>query len=209
MSAVGAPVAGSLERGSVLEVLEESRDNAGVLLEQLPGWLRPWCLHHLGGEPVEVLFAVDEVSTVLGLRLTGGDRVVVKACDRADRAVSCVAAQAQLAAKGFPCPRPLTGALLEGALDRPRLALLCPALPPSFGETPAGRPWCGTLGADRRVAALHGRSNSRTLRGEPSSLRRATSRVSPIADRYLELVRISAHGKARQTDKRGGPAGRS
>ena len=87
-----------------------------MLVEQLPGWLRPWCLDNLGGEPVEVLFAADQVSTVLGLRLTGGERVVVKAREREDRAVSCVAAQAQLAARGFPCPRPLTEAMPEDAL---------------------------------------------------------------------------------------------
>jgi len=43
---------------------------------------------------------------VFGLRLTGDTDVVVKARADDGRAVSCVAAQAQLAKRGFPCARP-------------------------------------------------------------------------------------------------------
>jgi len=45
---------------------------------------------------------------VFGLRLAGGRDVVVKARADDGRAGSCVAAQAQLAERGFPCARPLT-----------------------------------------------------------------------------------------------------
>ena len=87
-----------------------------VLLEDLPDWLPAWCLDHLGGEPTDVLFQLQQVSMVFGLRLPGGTDVVVKA--RADdcRAASCVAAQARLAERGFPCARPLTPVAGVGSL---------------------------------------------------------------------------------------------
>jgi Phosphotransferase enzyme family len=74
----------------------------------LPDWLPAWCLDHLGGEPAGVLFQVQQVSMVFGLRLRGGTDVVVKARADDGRAVSCVAVQARLAERGFPCARPLT-----------------------------------------------------------------------------------------------------
>jgi hypothetical protein len=77
-------------------------------LGDLPDWLPAWCLEHLGGEPAGVLFQLHQVSMVFGLRLTGGRDVVVKARADDGRAVSCVAAQARLAERGFPCARPLT-----------------------------------------------------------------------------------------------------
>ena len=87
-----------------------------MLLGDLPDWLPAWCLDHLGSEPAGVLFQLQQVSMVLGLRLAGGSEVVVKA--RADdrRAVSCVAAQARLASRGFPCARPLTPVVGVGSL---------------------------------------------------------------------------------------------
>ena len=85
-------------------------------LGDLPGWLAAWCLDHLGDEPVEVLFQLQQVSMVFGLRLTGGTDVVVKARADNGRAVSCVAAQARLAERGFPCARPLTPVVGVGSL---------------------------------------------------------------------------------------------
>jgi hypothetical protein len=79
-----------------------------VPLEDLPDWLPAWCLEHLGGEPADVLFQLHQVSMVFGVRLAGGADVVVKARADNGRAVSCVAAQARLAGRGFPCARPLT-----------------------------------------------------------------------------------------------------
>ena len=87
-----------------------------VPLEDLPDWLPAWCLEHLGGEPREVLFQLRQVSMVFGLRLAGGADVVVKARADAGRAVSCVAAQARLAGRGFPCARPLTPVASVGSL---------------------------------------------------------------------------------------------
>jgi hypothetical protein len=85
-------------------------------LEDLPGWLPAWCLDHLGGEPADVLFQLQQVSMVFGLRLPGGTDVVVKARADDGRAVSCVAVQARLAERGFPCARPLTPVVGVGAL---------------------------------------------------------------------------------------------
>jgi hypothetical protein len=85
-------------------------------LDDLPDWLPAWCLHHLGGEPVDVLFQVQQVSMVFGLRLAGGADVVVKARADNGRASSCVAAQARLAGRGFPCARPLTPVAGVGSL---------------------------------------------------------------------------------------------
>jgi hypothetical protein len=85
-------------------------------LDDLPDWLPGWCLDHLGGEPADVLFRLQQVSMVFGLRLAGGTEVVVKARADDGRAVSCVAAQARLAERGFPCARPLTPVVGIGSL---------------------------------------------------------------------------------------------
>ena len=53
---------------------------------------------------------------VFGLRLADGRDVVVKARADDGRAVSCVAAQARLAGRGFPCARPLTPVTGAGSL---------------------------------------------------------------------------------------------
>jgi hypothetical protein len=84
-----------------------------VLLDGLPDWLPGWCLDHLGGEPAGVLFRLHQVSMVFGLRLTGGSDIVVKARADDGRAVSCVAAQARLAERGFPCARYYSPGLLH------------------------------------------------------------------------------------------------
>ncbi len=87
-----------------------------VPLDDLPDWLPAWCVDHLGGEPAGVLFQLQQVSMVFGLRLPGGTEVVVKARADDGRAVSCVAAQARLAERGFPCARPLTPVVGVGSL---------------------------------------------------------------------------------------------
>ncbi len=106
--AFGAP--GTVPSGACGTVL-------GVPLDDLPDWLPAWCLDQLGGEPAGVLFARQQVSMVFGLRLAGGRDVVVKARDDDDgRVASCVAAQARLAERGFPCARPLTPVAAVGSL---------------------------------------------------------------------------------------------
>ncbi|MBB6034433.1 hypothetical protein [Phytomonospora endophytica] len=85
-------------------------------LDELPDWLPAWCRDHLGAEPAGVLFRSRQVSTVFGLRLTGGGDVVVKARVDEGRAASCVAVQTGMAERGFPCARPLTPVIGVGAL---------------------------------------------------------------------------------------------
>jgi Phosphotransferase enzyme family len=85
-------------------------------MDALPDWLPAWCVDQLGDEPVSVLFELRQVSAVFGLRLAGGRDVVVKAREDDGRAASCVAAQARLAERGFPCARPLTPVVGVGAL---------------------------------------------------------------------------------------------
>jgi Phosphotransferase enzyme family len=112
-----------------------------VSLDDLPDWLPAWCVDHLGSAPADVLFRLHQVSIVVGLRLASGTQVVVKARADEGRAASCVAAQAWLAGRGFPCARPLTPAVGVGALavhaeefrpggealhgDSPELAVRC------------------------------------------------------------------------------------
>ncbi|MBB1154308.1 phosphotransferase [Amycolatopsis dendrobii] len=79
-------------------------------------WLSDWCLTHLGTAPVGVLFEARQVSTVHGLRLADGRKIVLKARPDDGRADSCVAAQAQLSALDFPCARPLTPVISVGSL---------------------------------------------------------------------------------------------
>jgi hypothetical protein len=87
-----------------------------VGLEELPEWMPGWCLAQLGEAVAGVLFVRRQVSVVAGLRLAGGADVVVKARADDGRAASCVAAQAQLAGRGFPCARPLTPVVAVGSL---------------------------------------------------------------------------------------------
>jgi hypothetical protein len=75
-----------------------------------------WCLKHLGSEPVAVLFERRSTSSVFGLRLADGREVFVKAREDDGRTSSCLAAQAVLAERGFPCPRPLTPVTRVGTL---------------------------------------------------------------------------------------------
>ena len=75
-----------------------------------------WCAEQLDDVPVSVLFQRSSLSAVFGLRLASERDVVVKVRDDDGRAESCVAAQAQLAERGFPCARPLTRAVGAGAL---------------------------------------------------------------------------------------------
>jgi Ser/Thr protein kinase RdoA (MazF antagonist) len=78
--------------------------------------LPAWCVEHLGSEPAAVLFERVSISSVFGLRLADGREIFVKAREDDGRAESCLTAQAVLAERGFPCPRPLTSVIHAGAL---------------------------------------------------------------------------------------------
>jgi Phosphotransferase enzyme family len=63
-----------------------------------------------------VLFELHQMSRVFGLQLADASRVVVKIRADDGRTVSCLAAQANLAERGFPCARPLTAIVRVGPL---------------------------------------------------------------------------------------------
>ena len=56
-----------------------------------------------------MLFRAGHLSAVVGLRLTDGRRIVLKARPPSRRVHACAAVQQALAQAGFPCPRPLAG----------------------------------------------------------------------------------------------------
>ena len=99
-----------------LDVEVDQQTVSGVALDDLPDWLPAWCGEHLGSEPADVLFQLNQTSMVYGLRLADGTDVVVKARAGEGRTASCVATQAWLAERGFPCARPLTAAVAVGSL---------------------------------------------------------------------------------------------
>jgi Phosphotransferase enzyme family len=80
----------------------------------LPPWVDGWCRGFLGAGPVAVLFVVPHLSEVVGVRLADGCEVVVRRrVDGSGRSRTCVTAQRLLAEHGFPCPMPLTEAVID------------------------------------------------------------------------------------------------
>lgn len=83
----------------------------------LPPWVDAWCRGFLGARPVAVRFVVSHLSEVVGVRLADGREVVVKRrVDGSGRSRTCVTAQRLLAEQGFPCPLPLTEAMIDGGI---------------------------------------------------------------------------------------------
>jgi hypothetical protein len=72
-------------------------------------------MEHLGSPPADELFSSGHLSAVIGLRLADGREVVVKVRPDAPRIAACVEVQRHLFQAGYPCPRPLTGAVPFGA----------------------------------------------------------------------------------------------
>ena len=137
--------------------------------------LARWCRQHLGKPPDRVLFRSGFLSEVIGIELTGGLRVVVKARPFDPRIVGCVQVQTSLADAGFPCPEPLTPATrvdgmtvtaeteMSGGSPRPtdagaapfasllaRLIASAPAVTAVPSLTPSP-PWAGWDHAGRRL----------------------------------------------------------
>ncbi|MFD9700561.1 phosphotransferase [Lentzea sp. NPDC059081] len=78
--------------------------------------LASWCASWLGSAPVEVFYSRVSISSVHGVRLADGRSVYVKAREDDGRAVSCLTAQASLASRGLPCPRPITPVVVVDGL---------------------------------------------------------------------------------------------
>jgi len=79
----------------------------GVLDDALLG---DWCLRYMDAPVKHVLFRSGYLSEVVGVELSSGLHVVVKARPFQPRIAGCLRVQAELARAGFPCPQPLTGA---------------------------------------------------------------------------------------------------
>ena len=79
-----------------------------------PGRLARWCMEHLGSTPAEEIFRSGYLSAVIGLRLADDREVVVKVRPASPRIAACVEVQRRMFQAGYPCPRPLTGAVPFG-----------------------------------------------------------------------------------------------
>ncbi|HEY9473329.1 MAG TPA: phosphotransferase [Mycobacteriales bacterium] len=78
--------------------------------------LADWCRVHLGAAPARVLFETGHLSRVVGLTLTDGRDVVVKARPPAERIRACFEVHRHLWSAGFACPQPLAGPVPLGTL---------------------------------------------------------------------------------------------
>jgi len=72
--------------------------------------LADWCLRYLDAPLTRVRFRSGHLSDVVGVELSSGLNVVVKARPFQSRIAGCLRVQAELARAGFPCPQPLTTA---------------------------------------------------------------------------------------------------
>jgi hypothetical protein len=79
-----------------------------------PAFLASWCVEHLGSPPADEIFRSGYLSPVVGLRLADGREVVVKVRPDSPRIAVCVDVQRRMFQAGYPCPRPLTGAVPFG-----------------------------------------------------------------------------------------------
>lgn len=85
------------------------RPGTAILIRVLDdALLADWCLRHLDAPLARVIFRSGHVSEVVGVELSSGLHVVVKARPFQPRIAGCLRVQAELASVGFPCPQPLT-----------------------------------------------------------------------------------------------------
>jgi hypothetical protein len=66
-----------------------------------------WCCQQLLAESEKEIFRTGHLSTVIGIRLTDGQEVVVKVRPYQRRLVDCHAVHQHVFRSGFPCPEPL------------------------------------------------------------------------------------------------------
>ena len=89
----------------------QSAFGVAILLSVLDeALLADWCRRYLGAPLDRVVFRAGQVSEVVGVELSNGMHVVVKARPFQPRIAGCLGVQAELARVGFPCPRPQTAA---------------------------------------------------------------------------------------------------
>jgi Phosphotransferase enzyme family len=74
-----------------------------------PNAITEWCVETFGSGPAATLFEGGHLSQVIGIELSNGRRIVVKAREWQDRLVACAQVQRALCASGFPAPKLLVG----------------------------------------------------------------------------------------------------
>jgi hypothetical protein len=106
-----------------------------------PHELASWCRTWLGTAPTRVLFETRHLSTVVGLQLTDGRAIVLKARPSAPRLLACAQVQHQLWLAGYACPQLLVGPTALGAFTVTAEAYV-----------PGGEPLTRSADAPRRFA---------------------------------------------------------
>ena len=86
----------------------------GRLVDVDLGDLDRWCRAHLSAGVDEVLFRDGYLSTVLAVRLSSGQPVVVKVRRQAERLEACWMVHCHLFERGFRCPKPLVAPFAGG-----------------------------------------------------------------------------------------------
>jgi hypothetical protein len=81
-----------------------------------PDALATWCQRYLGARPASELFEKTHLSSVIGLRLSDGREVVVKARPPLRRIDSCDRIHRHFYQQGYPCAEPLVQPRPLGAL---------------------------------------------------------------------------------------------
>ena len=168
-------------------------------MHELPSWVDRWCRAFLGAGTVEVFFVAGYLSEVVGVRLADGREVVVKRrVDESGRAARCVTAQRLLAEQGFPCPTPLTDAIVSDgvAVHAERFV---PGGELETRDTPAAAARSGRLLADlvRRLATLDldpPLPNPEWVRWDAMPERESAAVVPTWIDRAIERVQTKLAG---------------
>ena len=148
---------------------------------------------------MEVFFVAGYLSEVVGVRLADGREVVVKRrVDESGRAARCVTAQRLLAEQGFPCPTPLTDAIVSDgvAVHAERFV---PGGELETRDTPAAAARSGRLLADlvRRLATLDldpPLPNPEWVRWDAMPERESAAVVPTWIDRAIERVQTKLAG---------------
>lgn len=81
---------------------------------ELPDATFAWIVHEFSSVPIETIFTFEHLSSVTGLALENGKRIVIKTRTFAPRLLTCFQVQRELSEAGFPAPMPLLDPIFEG-----------------------------------------------------------------------------------------------
>ncbi|MBW3587876.1 MAG: phosphotransferase [Actinobacteria bacterium] len=80
----------------------------------LPDATFAWIAQEFSSVPIETIFTFEHLSSVVGLALENGKRIVIKTRPFAPRLLTCFQVQRELSKAGFPAPMPLLDPKFEG-----------------------------------------------------------------------------------------------